>query len=339
VVAGQPVTAATAPLFAERPVDSHGHGRAAGGVRACDGGFKPCSRTPRIGPLQLTFAAALLAAMSVRRRIHALFEPSAERGSAARVLDLALSTLIVANIAAVVLETVPGFGERHRLFFARFEAVSLAVFAVEYLLRLWSCTADPRHAAPVSGRLRFALRPLALVDLLAILPGLLLWTSADLRVLRSLRLVRLLKLTRHSNSLQTFGRILRSKAPELGSTLFVMLLLLVVASSLMFFLERDANPAFDSIPSAMWWGIATFTTVGYGDITPITPAGRLLGGVVAILGIAMFAIPAGVLGAAFSAELDRRAAARPGHHAASPPGAEATGGAPPADAPGGADPR
>jgi voltage-gated potassium channel len=100
--------------------------------------------------------------------------------------------------------------------------------------------------------------------------------------------------------------VLKRCAPELLSTLFVMMVMLVFSSSLMFLLERDANPKFASIPDAMWWGIATFTTVGYGDVTPITPLGRLLGGCVAILGIAMFAIPAGVLGAAFSQELTKR---------------------------------
>ncbi|MGE3174537.1 MAG: potassium channel family protein [Planctomycetota bacterium] len=247
--------------------------------------------------------------MRLRARTLAVLEPAADGDRLSRGVDLFLVALIVANVTAVVLETVPEVEARHGAALATFEVVSLAVFGLEYALRLWCCTAAPGHAHPLGGRLRWALRPMMLIDLLAILPGLLLLTTLDLRMLRALRLLRLLrllKLTRHSAALQMFGRILRSRAPELASTLFVMLLLLVMASSLMYVLERDSNPAFSSIPTAMWWGIATFTTVGYGDLTPITPAGRLLGGFVAILGIAMFAIPAGLLGAAFSEELQEQ---------------------------------
>ncbi|MEZ5966093.1 MAG: potassium channel family protein [Planctomycetota bacterium] len=245
----------------------------------------------------------------LRRRVHRLLEVAADGDRLSRAVDLGLVLLILANVTAVVLDSVPRIHARYGDAFGAFETFSLVVFGLEYALRLWSCPENPRFADPVRGRLRCARQPMMLIDLLSVLPGLLTMQALDLRMLRAvrlLRLLRLLKLTRYSSSLQTFGRILRSKAPELVSTLVVMLLLLVMASSLMFVLENDANPAFDSIPTAMWWGIATFTTVGYGDITPITPAGRLLGGMVAILGIAMFAIPAGVLGAAFVEEQQRR---------------------------------
>lgn len=248
----------------------------------------------------------LLPAMSLRQRTFAVFEPVGEPTRASRIVDLLLLLLILGNVAAIVAESVDELRAAHHLLFARFETGSLVVFGIEYALRLWSCTSDPRYRGAVLGRLHFAARPLVLIDLLAILPGILALHGVDLRMLRMLRLLRLLKLSRHSTALQMFGRILRSRATELGSTLFVMLLLLVLSSSLMFLLEHDTNPGFSSIPASMWWGIATFTTVGYGDLTPITPAGRLLGGAVAILGIAMFAIPAGILGAAFSDELQEQ---------------------------------
>ncbi len=244
--------------------------------------------------------------MTLRQRTFAVLEPIGEASLASRAVDWCLMALILGNVAAIVAESVPALHDAHGLAFARFESVSLAVFATEYVARLWSCTSDPRYRQPILGRLRYAARPLLLIDLLAVLPGVLALRGVDLRILRMLRLLRLAKLTRHSAALQMFGRILHSRAAELGSTLFVMILLLVLSSALMFFLEHDANPAFSSIPTAMWWGIATFTTVGYGDLTPITPMGRLLGGVVAVLGIAMFAIPAGILGAAFSEELQEQ---------------------------------
>jgi voltage-gated potassium channel len=241
--------------------------------------------------------------MSWRPRLFSILEGRAHGDPIARWYDPAMMGLILANVAAVVLGTVESIHAQYHAEFRVFEHLSLAVFSVEYLLRMWACGSTPSYAG-WRGRLRYALRPLVLIDLLSIAPGLLKleFDARFLRGLRVFRLLRLFKLTRYSSSLQTFGRVLRRCAPELMSTLFVLLLLLVIASSLMYYLERGTNPAFSSIPAAMWWGIATFTTVGYGDITPITPAGRLLGGCVAILGIAMFAIPAGVVGAAFSEE-------------------------------------
>lgn len=247
--------------------------------------------------------------MTLRQRVHAILDGQADDGFA-RALNLGLLLLILANVTAVVAETVPTLGERHAAAFAAFERISVLIFVLEYIARLWSCTADPTCAHPVTGRLRQALRPLPLIDLVAILPALL-PGGLDLRTLRALRLLRVLrlfKLTRHSSALQTFVQVLRGKAPELLSILFVLLLLLVMTASLMYFLEHETNPAFDSIPTAMWWGIVTFTTVGYGDLTPVTAAGRVVGGCVAVLGIGMFAIPAGLLGAAFTAELERRRA-------------------------------
>ena len=249
----------------------------------------------------------------LRQRLFAILENTGPHDRTAATFDVAMVALILANVTAVVAESVPDVAKAHAQPLAMFERVSLLIFAVEYALRLWSCTTDPRFARPVTGRLRCAARPLVVIDLLVFLPGLLALT-ADLRWLRLLRLLRMLKVARYSTALQTFARILKQCAPELLSTLFVMLLLLVMSSSLMYFLEKDTpNSAFTSIPAAMWWGIATFTTVGYGDITPTTAVGRLLGGCVAVLGIAMFAIPAGVLGAAFSEELRRKREDKGGH--------------------------
>jgi voltage-gated potassium channel len=148
-----------------------------------------------------------------------------------------------------------------------------------------------------------------LVDFLAILPYYLVILGVDLRVMRALRLfriVRLLKIARYSSALQTLGRVLLKSKGELGMCFFAMVVLLILASSLMFYAERDVQPElFSSIPAAMWWGMATLTTVGYGDIYPLTPFGKLLGSFIAVLGVAMFALPAGILGAAFSGELHK----------------------------------
>ncbi|MCI0486018.1 MAG: ion transporter, partial [Blastocatellia bacterium] len=176
---------------------------------------------------------------------------------------------------------------------------------------LWSCTTDKSFERPIAGRIRFALTPLALIDLVAILPFYLPMIFAlDLRFVRILRLfrvLRLFKMARYSESLKTLGNVLKLKKEELVVSLLVLSILLVFASSLIYYAENESQPeVFSSIPAAMWWGIATLTTVGYGDIYPVTPAGKILGAIIAVLGIGMFALPAGVLASGFAEEIQKR---------------------------------
>jgi voltage-gated potassium channel len=231
-----------------------------------------------------------------------------------RAVDLALIVLIVVNVIAVILETVrPIYALAPRLFLW-IEVVSVAVFTVEYVARIWSAPEARRFAHPVGGRIRFAFTPMAVIDLLAVLPFYLPLVGIDLRFLRALRLMRifrLAKLSRYLGVVSLFSAVARHKREELILTTFVLVLLLVVTSSLMFFVEGAAQPeAFTSIPATMWWAVATLTTVGYGDMYPITAAGRMLGAVVAVLGIGLFALPTAILGSGFVEELERRRAAR-----------------------------
>lgn len=260
----------------------------------------------------------MTATTSLRRRVHLLFEESPPSAAAARV-RLALAGLIVVNVLAVVFETVPGLRHEWATFFRIVEAASVTVFTVEYALRWWAAAEQPKVAASPFGRLRWMVSPTALIDLVAVLPSLLFFMHLDLRSLRMVRLARLLrlaKLGRYSLAMQSLLRVLREKAADMVSLLFVLLILLVISSTLMFHLEHDAQPKlFSSIPATMWWGIVTLTTIGYGDMAPITTGGRILGGVIAVLGIGMFALPAGLLGAGFVDELGRlRAAHRRGRH-------------------------
>lgn len=245
----------------------------------------------------------------MRRRIHEILEEARPGDRASLAFDVFLMLLIAANGVAILAESVAAVRQGNERLFASFETLSVAVFTAEYLLRLWSCTVNPRYSHPVRGRLRYAAQALLIIDLLAILPFYLAFLHLDLRVLRILRLLRvlrLLKLARYSRALQVFGRVLRARSAELLSTVLLMFLMLLVASALMFTVEHDAQPAvFSSIPATMWWGIATLTTVGYGDMAPVTALGRLLGSVIAVLGIGMFALPAGILGAAFTEEMHR----------------------------------
>jgi voltage-gated potassium channel len=252
---------------------------------------------------------------SLRATVHKFLEVEKDDRGWERALNIGLAALILGNIAAVILETVEDLRTQHAFAFAAFEAVSVAIFATEYLLRLWSCTADPRFAGPL-GRLRFVLSPMALVDLVAILPSLIPGGSLDLRFARSVRLLRLarsLKFARYSESLRTLGRVVRAKRSELGVTAFLGAVLLVCASCGIYFVEHDAQPkAFSSIPGAMWWSVVTLTTVGYGDVFPVTPPGKALASVIAILGIGLFALPTGILASGFNEELQaRRSSAAP----------------------------
>lgn len=253
--------------------------------------------------------------MNLRHTVHRLLDGDPP-SRAASALRYALAGLIVTNVAAVVLETVRDVHLAWRPAFRALEAFSVAVFAIEYLARLWTAVEQPRFARPLLGRLRWTLTPTALIDLFSILPSLLMFAGVDLRALRLVRLSRLLRvarLGRYSVALQTLQRVLRAKAPDLLSLLFLLVVLLVVSSTCMYFLEHEAQPAtFSSIPATMWWGIITLTTIGYGDMAPVTGGGRLFGGFIAVLGIGMFALPAGLLGAAFVEEINRQRTARNG---------------------------
>lgn len=247
--------------------------------------------------------------MTLKSRIHRILHEMPPGDDTARLVNAVLLTLITLNVAAFVIETVEPVYRWAPRAFALFEFVSVAVFTLEYLARVWSCTASAEFAGGLRGRLRFVRTPMAVVDLLAVAPYWLPMVGLDLRVIRALRLgriFRVLKLGRYSLALQTFGRVLVRKREELTTVLFVIGLLLLLAASLMYFAEHEVQPEkFGSIPESMWWGIATLTTVGYGDVYPVTPLGRVLGAIIAVLGIGMFALPTGILGAAFVEDLQR----------------------------------
>ncbi len=251
----------------------------------------------------------------VKRRAYEIVEPTPEGDRASHLFDIAILTLISVNLLAIALETIAPLAEQAGSAFLMFEIVSVAIFTAEYLARVWVCTEDPDYAHPVKGRLRFAVQPMVLMDLVAIVPFYIpLLVTFDLRFARALRLLRvfrLIKITRYSESMSIVVSVLRSRREVLLSTLFVTFVLLFMASVLMYLAEREAQPeGFSSIPAAMWWGMVTLTTVGYGDLAPATAIGRILGAVVALFGIGLFALPAGILGSAFVDELEARRSAK-----------------------------
>lgn len=248
----------------------------------------------------------------LKSKVYQLIASDPEKGGVtSRYFDVCLMALIIANVFVVILESVEGYYLPYVYFFYAFDVFSVAVFTVEYILRLWTCTENAEYQGPIRGRIKYAATPLALIDLLAIVPFFLpLLIPVDLRFVRAIRLVRifrLLKLGRYSYALNLLKRAFSKEKEVLAVACFVLVILLILASSLMFYLEHDAQPeVFASIPHTMWWAIATLTTVGYGDVYPITSLGKILGSFIAVLGIGMFAIPTGVLATAFIEEVQSK---------------------------------
>ncbi len=245
----------------------------------------------------------------LRVHVHELLQGEGDTWSI-RVVNGAIVAAIFASILALLLETMEPVRDAYGPALRLVEALAVGLFSVEYLARVWSVPEDPRFRGAVTGRLKWMGTPLAVVDILAIAPfflPVLTESLVILRMARVLRIVRILKMGRYSRAVQTLDQVVGERRGDLVVALALSLSLLLVASTLMFYVEHEAQPeAFASIPAAMWWGITTLTTVGYGDVTPVTPAGRVLGAIVQILGIGLFALPAGIIASGFSRALERQ---------------------------------
>jgi voltage-gated potassium channel len=247
---------------------------------------------------------------SFRHRVYRTLDTGISGRGPARWIHGSIIALIIANVAAVILESDRSIAADWAPWFRGFEIFSVIVFTVEYALRNWAVVESDHYGrlGPVRGRVRFALTPLALVDLLAILPFYLATLlPVDLRFVRVLRLLRLLKLAHYFSGLDVFLRVLRVQLPALAAASLVMVVMVLFAAILMFMFENAAQPdAFRNIGDAIWWSVVTLTTVGYGDTVPATAAGKVLGVVIMLLGVGTVALPAALLAARFSDEIQRR---------------------------------
>lgn len=241
--------------------------------------------------------------MNIQQRAWEIVEVAQKGDRVSRKFDILMLILISANVLAVIIGSIESVQQRWGTFLDVFEIISVIVFTIEYITRLWSCTMDPRFAGIIRGRVRHAMTPMLIIDLLAILPFFLPLLGIDLRFLRVLRLfrvVRIAKIGRYYSSLSLIKQVIRSKKEELILTSALMGLLLVVSASILYYCENGAQPeVFSSIPATMWWAIATLTTVGYGDLFPVTLLGKFFASIIAALGIGMFALPTGIIGAGF----------------------------------------
>ena len=248
-----------------------------------------------------------------RQRVHALVFPSAYGGDLHHLYDSFIVVWVVISVLAVILESVHSVHYMLNMEFLILDAIAVSIFTLEYTLRLYCCVEEPGYKKAVAGRLKLAKSTSSIIDLLAIAPFFLevfLHHLIDLRFMRVFRLLRLLKLTRYTGATQSLMKVIAREWPVMAASAFIMLLLVVMTASLGYLFEHEAQPEkFENIPQSIYWAVITLASVGYGDISPVTPAGRAMTIVLALIGIGIFAIPAALLSSAFSDQLksDREA--------------------------------
>ena len=249
----------------------------------------------------------LNAGRSFRQKLHALIWPSEYGGRLHEYFDTFIMVWVVVSVLAVVLESVGSINYILNLEFIILDTIAVAVFTLEYLLRIYTVVESPEHKHAFFGRFKYARSGSALIDLLAVLPFFLeafLHHLVDLRFLRVFRLIRLLKLTKYTGSTSSLFTVIKREWPVMSSAVFIMMLLVVLTASLGYLFEHEAQPdKFENIPASIYWAVITLASVGYGDIYPVTIAGRAMTMILAVLGIGIFAIPAAILASAFSDQL------------------------------------
>jgi voltage-gated potassium channel len=247
---------------------------------------------------------------SLRKRIWEILEKGNSNDKVSFYTDIFLITLIIFNIIAVLLETVESIYAKYALEFLIFERFSTLVFLIEYVLRIWVCVEEKIKKNKLITRLKYASTWPAIIDLLAVLSGLLpMIFEVDLRILRALRMLRLLKFSRYFKVMNLLLGVLKEEKQSFLAAMFLLTIAMLIASTGIYLFEKDAQPdKFSSIPEAMWWAIATLTTIGYGDVTPVTGMGKFFGAIIAIIGIGVVALPSGILASGFTDQLKRRQA-------------------------------
>ncbi len=268
----------------------------------------------------------LRASPTLRRRLFAQLEPSARTASGLSAANRLLIVLIIAAAGMAIAETEPTISQGRDQLFRAFELIFGIIFLSEYAARIWTAVENPRFSAQRFPRLRYALTPAALMDLIAIVPALFAFGGGGtlvLRIIRMARLIRLAKLGRMSRAWRHLAEAVRSRRYELGLTLAMAAAALLISATLLYWAEGDAQPEeFGSIPRSLWLAVATLTTVGYGDAVPVTALGRLLSSIVAVVVVALIALPTGILAAAFSDAMQRQREVAKGESAATAAAAE-----------------
>jgi voltage-gated potassium channel len=241
---------------------------------------------------------------TLKQRIYAILNPHDHRSRLSAAVNIFIISLILINVVAASLETMESLSAAYGRFFFLLEVFSVLFFTLEYILRLWSITESRSYRSRLDSFFSFE----SIVDLMSILPFYIGFIfDIDLRALIAFRLIRLLKLVRYFEPLAIFGAVIKAEYRTFMSAMTILLILIFVASTGIYFFERETQPdAFGSIPQSMWWAIVTLTTLGYGDVVPATTAGRIFAALIAVFSIGTVALPAGMLASRFYEELKTR---------------------------------
>ncbi len=247
----------------------------------------------------------------IQNRTYELLARGSAKDLPSLIVDIFLFILILLNVTAVCLESVTFIREKYLSEFFYFEIISVIIFSIEYTLRVWSAPSSKNKIIKTSfkKRLNYIFSFTGLIDLAAILPSILpiFFGGLDLRWLRVLRLLRLLKISNYSSALEDFFAAIKEEWQSFSAALYLILIALFLSSSLMYIAEHEAQPdTFSSIPETMWWGLITLTTVGYGDVSPVTPLGKIIGAFTAIMGVCTVALLTGIVATAFSNQRSRK---------------------------------
>lgn len=246
----------------------------------------------------------------LRRRAHEILEPARSGDTPSKIADGLIGTMIVVAVLAVCLESVPELGLAYARQFAAIELVTIAFFSIEYLLRIWSAPAASGASAFIARR-RYIFSFYGLIDLLSILPFYLavLIPGLDLRFLRIIRILRILKVSHYNSALEDLFRAVHDERKSFISAAYILLTVLLISSSLAYYAEHEAQPDdFRSIPHAIWWSVITLTTVGYGDVAPVTLLGKIIGVFTALGGVCTVALLTGIVANSFAAQTSRKRA-------------------------------
>ena len=244
---------------------------------------------------------------TLRQKVYALVNETPDSGKLHEIFEFIIVLWILISVASVILESVDSINYYFHVEFIIIDTIAVAIFSTEFLMRIYSCTEDPKYQHWLAGRINFSRQFSSLIDIVAIAPFFLeslLDHLFDLRFLRVFRLMRLFKLGRHSAATKSLFYVIQREWPVMKAAIFIMLMLVMLAACLGYLFEHEAQPdKFENIPQSIYWAVITLASVGYGDISPVTPAGRTITIILALLGIGIFAIPAAILASAFSDQL------------------------------------
>jgi len=244
---------------------------------------------------------------TLRQKVYALVNETPDSGKLHEIFEFIIVIWVLISVASVILESVDSINYYFHVEFIIIDTIAVAIFSTELLMRIYSCTEDPKYQHWLAGRINFSRQLSSLIDIVAIAPFFLeslLDHLFDLRFLRVFRLMRLFKLGRHSAATKSLFYVIQREWPVMKAAIFIMLMLVMLAACLGYLFEHEAQPdKFENIPQSIYWAVITLASVGYGDISPVTPAGRTITIILALLGIGIFAIPAAILASAFSDQL------------------------------------